>query len=292
MKKYIFIVLACILAAAGYFYQFEPFSPVRIELIAEKLPPLRMGVIPYLPTDELKKEFQPVIDYLQLKIKRPVILNVAADYKSLARLLEQGKIHIAGFSHGSYELLKGENKWEILCRPVQRQEVFHRGRIIAKANSGIKNLSDLKGRTFAYVDKYSGSGFVFPNRLLQKQDISPLRDFSEIFFTLSHEASVKGVLEGKYDAAAVYDNAPLLLSELANKSLIAIADTEAIPTDPMVVSSDLEAPLKASLQSAMTNMHNDEEGKKLLALLYESRGIERYITEAEVQEIIRLRDGE
>ncbi|MGI6376174.1 MAG: PhnD/SsuA/transferrin family substrate-binding protein [Anaerolineae bacterium] len=79
---------------------------------------------------------------------------------------------------------------------------------------------------------------------------------------------------------------------MANKSLIAIADTEAIPTDPMVVSSDLEAPLKASLQSAMTNMHNDEEGKKLLALLYESRGIERYITEAEVQEIIRLGDGE
>lgn len=129
-------------------------------------------------------------------------------------------------------------------------------------------------------------------KILQKQDISPLRDFSEIFFTLSHEASVKGVLEGKYDAAAVYDNAPLLLSELANKSLIAIADTEAIPTDPMVVNSDLEASLKTSLQSAMTNMHNDEEGKKLLTVLYESRGIERYITEAEVQEIIRLGDSE
>ena len=68
-----------------------------------------------------------------LLIALSTVTTFAADYKSLARLLEQGKIHIAGFSHGSYELLKGENKWEILCRPVQRQEVFHRGRIIAKA---------------------------------------------------------------------------------------------------------------------------------------------------------------
>lgn len=285
MKKYIFIILVGILGAIGYFYQFEAFSPVRIELVSETVPPLRLGVIPYLPVDEMKREFQPIIDYLQLKLNRPVILNVAADYQSLARLLELEKIHIAGFSHGSYELLKGKNNWEILCRSIQRGKVFHFGRIIVRADSPIQSLSDLKGCSFAYVEKYSGSGFVFANHLLQEQNLNPLKDFSEITFTHSHEASIKGVLDGKYDAAAVYESAPLLLSELQKNSLRVIADTEAIPTDPMVVNSNLNAELKNELKLAMSNMHIDPEGQKFLSLLYENRSIERYITEEEVQNI-------
>jgi phosphonate transport system substrate-binding protein len=130
-----------------------------------------MGVIPYLQPEKLKLQIDPILNYLALKLNRQIKLTTVSDYEGLGRLLELNRIQIALFSDTSYRKLKKDNAWEVLCRPVQYGSVVYRGQIIARKNSEIDSLEKLRGKRFAYVDRYSGSGFFYPNLLLKEKNI-------------------------------------------------------------------------------------------------------------------------
>jgi len=242
--------------------------------------PVYMGVIPFLQPDKLRQQMEPVYSYLEKKLNRPVILTTVSDYESLARLLELKKVHIAWFSHASLEKFRGDKPWEVICRPMQYGNVIYTGQIIVNSNSKIETLKDLQGCSFAYVDRYSGSGFFFPNILFARQGIKPLDFFSQVFFTQSHKNSIEGVKSGLYDAAAVF-SASLLADD--QDEFKVIARTDPIPNDPFVVRGDLDAGLKKAITEAMLNMHEDPFGQKQLEILNRLRGTEKFVSEAEVQ---------
>lgn len=292
MKGLVAFFCIGLLAITLVFYFNEPFETVQLCPVLDGSPPLRIGVIPYLPTDEMTVEFAPITEYLQKKLGRKIYLTVAADYKSLAKLLDHAKIHLAVFSHGSYELLGKDKDWEVICRPMQRGQVYSRGSIVVKSDSGISSIDGLKGKGFAYVDRYSGTGFVFANKIFEEAGLSPLDDFSGVSFTLSHEASIRGLLEGKYEGTAVYDGAPLFLSELEAGVLRVLAKTDPIPTDPIVVKATLDADLKEQIRVAMLEMHKDEDGIEHMKTLHKRRGTERFINERELSEILAAENDE
>lgn len=271
-----FLVGALFLASSG-----AP-TALKMDLVLEQRPPIVLGVIPYLSPDDLKTEMNPILNYLAAKLNRPFHLNVAADYETLARMLEMRMVQVAWFSHASFEQLRGHRPWEVLVRPVQRGRASYFGRIIARRNGPIKTIEDLHGRTFAYVDRYSGSGFFFPNLMFKERGIDPLRFFTKVVFTRSHDASIDGVLNGTYDAAAVF--AVNINPRYQEKvpQLEFLASVGPIPTDPMVVADDLPVSVKDQIKAAMLAMHTDPLGQEGIRELNVLRGTERFISEEEV----------
>lgn len=284
MKVQLYIAFFILLIIPlGWFFATGP-EPIRLQPVMLEVSPVNMGVIPFLQPDKLREQMAPVYSYLEKKLGRPVQLTTVSDYESLARLLELKKVHIAWFSHASYEKLKDDHPWQILCRPVQYGSVLYQGQIIVRHDSQFNSVHDLRGQTFAYVDRYSGSGFFFPNLYLASQGIQPLDFFSKVFFTQSHRNSILGVLDGTYAAAAVFSASLLHQSD---QSLKVIARTGPIPNDPFVVRDDLDADLKSKIEHAMLTMHEDPEGVEFLKILKELRGTEKFVSEIEVQESIK-----
>jgi phosphate/phosphite/phosphonate ABC transporter binding protein len=288
MKKIVVSLVLISLFLPLYFAYSSNSSLISIKPRIQDHKPLMMGVIPYLQPEKLKLQIDPILNYLALKLNRQIKLTTVSDYEGLGRLLELNRIQIALFSDTSYRKLKKDNAWEVLCRPVQYGSVVYRGQIIARKNSEIDSLEKLRGKRFAYVDRYSGSGFFYPNLLLKEKNIAPLDFFSEVFFSQSHRSSILGVLSGQYDGAAVF-SANLLEPETEGEEtqLKIVARTEPIPNDPLVVRQDLDSDLKNAIANAMLNMHEDESGKKFLATLKKLRGTEKFISEAEVKKIIQ-----
>lgn len=264
--------------------------PMKLDVITQDHKPLLMGVIPYLQPEQLKKEILPITEYLSLKLKRKVQFIAVSDYEGLGRLLELNRIQIAWFSDTSYRKLKKENDWEVLCRPVQFGNVVYRGQIVARKDSDLNSFADLEGKIFAYVDRYSGSGFYYPNLMLDSKGIKPLEFFRAVVFSQSHRNSILGVINGNYDAAAVF-SANLLDKEKDRQGtyeeLKVIARTSPIPNDPMVVRADFDQKLKEQIAEAMLKFHEDPEGKELFARLTRLRGTQKFVSENEVQRIIK-----
>lgn len=280
MKISLVLTLLLLVAlATGWFFGQGP-DPVRLTPVIDESIPVLMGVIPFLQPDKLKEQMDPVCQYLQQKLGRKVLMVTASDYESLARLLELKKVHIAWFSHASFEKLRGKNHWQSICRPKQYGAIIYDGQIIVNEKSEFKSVTELRGKVFAYVDRYSGSGFFFPNIFFSSHGIKPLDFFSRVEFTQSHRSSILGVLNGLYDAAAVFS------TDLVNQGetgLRVIAITGPIPNDPVVVREDMEPTLKKNIEAALLNMHQDPDGIEYMKKLTVLRGTEKFVAESEVQ---------
>ena len=270
---------------AGWYAIKEP-EPVRLKPVIDQAAPVFLGVIPFIQPDKLREQIEPVCRYLQKKLGRKVVMVTASDYESLARLLELNKIHIAWFSHASFEGLRRQSRWEAVCRPMQYGSVLYDGQIVVRSDSPANDIQDLKGKVFAYVDRYSGSGFYFPNLYMAAQGIDPLAFFARVEFTQSHRSSILGVIDGTYDAAAVFS------ASLVDKNadgLKVIARTGPIPNDPIVVREDLDAALKKRIVDALMQMHTDPDGVEELTIVKALRGTDKFVAEAEIQAELKSR---
>lgn len=255
----------------------------EIELVIDPKPPLSIGVIPYLTFEALEAEVSPITSYLSEVLGRKVHINVASDYATLGRLLEGGRVQLALFSHASFTTLGIGRDWEVMCRTLRNGSAVYRGAVVVRDDSPYRDLLDLRGTRFAYVDKYSGSGFHYPNLLFKSRGMDPLTFFSQITFTKSHDQSIEGVRARRYDAAAVYD---ILEKGRSSAGLRVLVHTGWIPNDPIVVKKNFDPVLKAEIRKALLNMHEDPRGKGRMNFLTELRGTQRFVGEEEVSAII------
>ena len=83
---------------------------------------------------------------------------------------------------------------------------------IVRGDSDIQTMEDLEGRSFAFVNEASTSGFLFPAYdLINMFDLdatqiaAPGHFFSNVVFSGQHDNSVIGVYNGDFDGAAVID---------------------------------------------------------------------------------------
>jgi phosphonate transport system substrate-binding protein len=289
MKIIISILVLISLTLPVGFALYSDSIPDFIQARQKEKRPLMMGVIPYLQPESLRLQFNPILDYLSIKLNRRVKLITVSDYEALGRLLELDRVSLAWFSDTSYQKLKKNNAWEIICRPYQYGSAVYRGQIIVRQDSKIERIEQLRNKFFAYVDRYSGSGFFYPNLLFKDKGIEPLKFFSSVGFSQSHKNSIIGVSDKTYDAAAVFSvNLAESGFDKDDKELFVrvIAKTRPIPNDPLVVRQDFDSELKKKVTKAMLNMHLDPDGREYIKALTKIRGTEKFLSEAEVEKVI------
>ncbi|TNF24565.1 MAG: phosphate/phosphite/phosphonate ABC transporter substrate-binding protein [Deltaproteobacteria bacterium] len=138
----------------------------------------------------------------------------------------------------------------------------YRGEILVRADGPVQTLADLAGRSIAYVDPWSTSGFLFPASLLADAKVS-----ARAVFTGSHDASLDELRAGHVDAAAVFAGA-----SHGDLSLRAIARTDEIPNEPVVFRSDLAPATRKRLTDALLHLAKTEQGRTLLFAMAEIEG--------------------
>jgi phosphonate transport system substrate-binding protein len=73
---------------------------------------------------------------------------------------------------------------------------------IAKTDSGIKTLADLKGKQVSFGSQSSTSGHLMPRTSCSGR-LNPEKDFRRIAYSGAHDATIASVVSGKVDAAAL-----------------------------------------------------------------------------------------
>ena len=121
---------------------------------------------------------------------------------------------------------------------------------------------------FAYSDTRSNSGMLAPTVALKRQGIDLKRHFRFLVRTGIHENTIKALLAGVADVAAVdeYVWVQYLKShpEAADR-LKVVERFGPFPFTPVVASSSVPQPVITALQKALKEMNTDPEGKGLLA---------------------------
>jgi len=235
---------------------------------------LKMVIIPGEDAAVELERMKPMTDYVGQQIGMPIEVVVATDYSAAIIALKVGDADIARLGPFSYILAATETKCEPIARAVKKKsgtDSYH-SIIITRPDTGIKSLEDVKGRTFAYVDVGSASGYLMPKGLFATHGIDPEEDCERIFFAGSHDAVWLAVKNGTVDAGATNDwrlNAAIEAGQIGADELTIIATSAAIPHSPIVVRGDLDSELITKLQSAWLAIPRE--------LTEEAWGVLRYV---------------
>lgn len=207
----------------------------------------------------------------------PIKAYVASDYAGVVEALRSRRVDLAFVHPVGYVLANREAGCQILVRDVWQGRVAYTARFFVRKASGIERLEDLRGKTIAFVDPASSSGYIYPMVLLVRRGLVRDRDpktfFKDALFAGTHEAALHSVVHGRVDAAASFDKAPDL--HLRDPALIAqltwVAETPEIPEAGICARPGLPPEPLARVRRALLAIKPPEHAG-LLKQLYEIDG--------------------
>jgi phosphate/phosphite/phosphonate ABC transporter binding protein len=228
---------------------------------------LRFGFTPVLGQAEERSEFEPLVEYLSSATSQKVTLYVARNYGDLRTQMDAGDVDIGSFSPFAYVDAAKGGRIRIIAQSVIDGAATYRGLIVARTDSGLTRISDLKGKRFAYVDPKSASGYVYPRAMLVERGLDPDHYFGAVYFAGDHNAVIADVLAGRADAGAVYDGALHVARARGalTEELAVLASTDPIPHDAIAVRVGLDPALIRRILDALVNIDKCEAGRRVIA---------------------------
>jgi phosphonate transport system substrate-binding protein len=224
-------------------------------------PPLKFGVGLFQPDkDRNDATYRPLANYLSARLDRPVELRTVDSWEGLAKSLANGETDMALMGPWGYVLANNEAGAQVVSTILYDGKPEYFAIMVTHPNSGIHSVADLKGRTFAFGDKGSTSGYLIPLHYFMTQGINPDTYFAKTLHT-RHQAIETQVTQGLLDAGADYNrnrNAMIEQGLIKAEQSRIFWQSAPLPNDAVAVSKALYADkaFVARLQAALTDVGN------------------------------------
>jgi phosphonate transport system substrate-binding protein len=250
-------------------------------LQAQQAEAINFYLTPSISTELLNKNGAFIKDYLEKETGLEIRMTIPSSYDEMVDYFAGNKSCFAIMSSQSYVLANKKHGAVVKLRTVRFGHSVYYGQILTRASSGIKSIKDLQGKTIAYTDELSTSGYLYPKKMLEKNNVKPSKEI----FAKKHDEVVKLVYEGKVDAGATFYSPPATDGTLRDarvrvkdkypdveQKVITLVKTDAIPNDPIVFSKNFNPEAARKLYVALVKLATESKGKQMLLELYGSEG--------------------
>jgi len=229
---------------------------VTLATVADAADPLRFGVGLYQPDKEKNDAtYRPLADYIGRQLGREVKLYTVDTWEGLAKSLANGETDVALMGPWGYVLANHVAGAQAVATILYDGKPEYFAVMVTHPKSGIKSILDLKGKTFAFGDKGSTSGYLIPNYHFQKNGID-VNSFLGKVINTKHQTIELQVTRGELDAGADYNrNRDAMIADgliKAHDSVI-FWTSDPLPNDAVAVSAALakDAAFVGKLRAAL-----------------------------------------
>lgn len=223
---------------------------------------LRFGIASVENAQDGIARMQGVLAYLTKRLGVPVEILRSNDYAGQIEALNSDNLEFARMGAGTYALgrkVMGDGLIAVACDENMDGTHGYHSVIVVRADSPYHTIDDLRGKTLAYADPNSTSGYVAPVYYLTKQGKPPATFFRKTVFGGSHELEIIALVNGTFDAAADdwYSDTVSNVLRMEQKGLIPKNSTRIvwksplIPNPPYVVRTNLPDDLKKDYVAAL-----------------------------------------
>ena len=208
-----------------------------------------------------------------------VRVTVASDYAAVIEAIRNRTADLAFLHPAGYVLANREAKATLLVTNLWHGKRSFTSRFFVRKDSGIKQLEDLRGKTVAFVDPASSSGYIYPMVMLIQRGLVKNRDpktfFREVMYAGGHDAAMRALVNRHVDVIAAFDLAreEYLKDAAERDQIVFIAETPPIPEAGIAARDGLDPAVFARVRGALLQIRAPAYAA-LLKRLYEIDGFE------------------
>jgi phosphonate transport system substrate-binding protein len=237
---------------------------------------LVLGMVPSREAERIVDSLDPLAELLSEKLLIPVESFVSTSYTGLVEAMGTGRVDIGFFGPASMVQAMDRHGAKPILASVRRGYSYYLSQFNVRCDSGITSFEQLRGKTIAFVDPASASGYQFPYVfLLEEYGIDADTDMQAIFAG-SHDAAMLAVYSGDVDVAVTFGGTPgsdgreTIERDFPDvKQVVCILGyTSEIPNDGVVVRAGLDDALAQQIAQALIEIAQTEEGQKLTQELF------------------------
>lgn len=207
------------------------------------------------------KMYVPLMRYLEKETGHKFRLHITPKNESIVDEIGAGRVQFAAIGTVSY--LQAYSKYPVkpLVRGTGENGRFYQAVIITRADSPIKSIRDLSGRSFAFGSPNSTQGHLIPRIMLAEQGLS-LSSLKSFGYFASHTETANAVISGQFDAGSIQDSLGKTLAEKGLVKIIAVSDL--YPRSGITVAPGVPAEVAEAVKKALLKF--DPKGKDSVGL--------------------------
>jgi phosphonate transport system substrate-binding protein len=238
---------------------------------------LRIGTVGTSPGEGIER-FLPIRNYLAARLApadvAAVRIVVAKDLCEMAAWMREGKADLLFDSPFPSLLVRRLAGARFILRRWKRGIAEYRPVLFARKDAGLRVPEDLRGRTIAFEEPFSSTGYFFPKALLRERGLRPILrkegapplgpEEVGYLFSASDENTVVWVLRGKVDAGATDSESLPRRAKGEIGNLVVLCEGPAFPRQIVSARGDLPAGLLEEVRSTLLGMEESEPGRKAL----------------------------
>ena len=223
---------------------------------AQELKELTFGIISTESSQNLKSDWQPILDGMSKKTGMKVNAFFAPDYAGIIEGMRFNKVHVAWFGNKSAMEAVDRAGGEVFAQMVNADGTQgYYSHLIVHKDSPLKSLDDMlkqgKNLSFGNGDPNSTSGFLVPSYYVFAQNKIDPKTFFKLTRGANHESNALAVANKQVDVATNNsENLDKLKERLPEKfhDIRVIWTSPLIPLDPLVIRKDLPEATKAKVR--------------------------------------------
>ncbi|BBO92394.1 phosphate/phosphite/phosphonate ABC transporter substrate-binding protein [Desulfosarcina ovata] len=231
---------------------------------------LRIAVAAMISPKYTYRYYISLLTLIGERMDRTVTFVQKKTYSQVNAMLKQKELDVAFVCSGPYVRGREDFGMQIIAVPICHGKTVYYANFIVSRKSGLASLADLRGKTFAFTDPLSNTGYLVPTYYLAVRGETPETFFGKTFFTYSHDNSIQAVADGLADGAAV-DSLIYEFMQAAHPSAtaetIVIEKSPPYGIPPVVVHPAMDPAIKKKLKTIFLSIHQDQAGKAILASL-------------------------
>jgi phosphonate transport system substrate-binding protein len=236
---------------------------------------LRISSIPDESPTDLQRKFGQLAQWLGAKTGTRVEYTPVSDYAAAVEALVGKRVDLVWFGGFTFVQASIRSRNQVIPLVQRAEDEKFRSVFIARNDSGISKLENLKGKSVAFGSPSSTSGHLMPRYFLLQNKIDPDKDFRQVAFSGAHDATIAAVAGGKVQAGALNIS---VWEKFVQEKRVDTDKVKVFYTTPpyydynWTVRSDLDPALRAKIADAFLKLDPAKpEDKAILDLQRASR---------------------
>lgn len=243
--------------------------------------PIKMAMVPSLETKKLVASGEKLRQLMEKETGLKYEVSVPTSYTAVITAMGAGTIDVGWLSPLPYVIAHDRYGVGVVLRTVRDDSDKYWSFIIARNDTGINKLADLKGKKFAYGDPVSTSGAIYPKHLIRTSGFDPETFFSNVIYAGAHDRVVLAVYNKQVDAGAIYGGVKTdaremvvgTIPDLMEKTHV-IAKSIEIPNDTVSIRKGLPPAIAKKVTDGLMKLSKSKDGQKAIFELY---GIDGFV---------------